>query len=222
MLSLLTSNLLWTEGLYIVLVLGATAILGVIVWRPLAYVSLFLFLFSFYFFRNPARMCPEALHDDTVLICPADGQVVDVQYDPHNGIEGYAQKVSIFLSPIDVHVQWLPVAGTIERIVYKPGTFSFAFLPKSSELNERNDVFIRAHNGQSMVVRQIAGSMARRIRCWVHEGQQVAAGQKYGMIRFGSRVDMLLPENVHVSVGIGQQVLGGQTVLGRWNTVANN
>lgn len=162
-------------------------------------------------------MCPEALHDDAVLICPADGQVVDIQYDAHNGIDGYAQKVSIFLSPIDVHVQWVPIAGTIERIAHKPGTYSFAFLPKSSEFNERNDVVVRARNGQSIMVRQIAGTIARRICCWVEEGQQVAAGQKYGMIRFGSRVDLLLPENVHVAVGIGQQVLGGHTVLGRWN-----
>jgi len=91
-----------------------------------------------------------------------------------------------------------------------------AFLPKSSELNERNDLLLKNENGKTIKVRQIAGTIARRICCWAQEGQKVKAGQKYGMIKFGSRVDVLLPSDVSLSVGIGQKVYGGQTILGRW------
>jgi len=190
--------------------------LGLIFFRPVWYISLFLLIFSFYFFRNPDRVCIPALDDAAVLICPADGKVVDIVFDSTMQLEGFAQKVSIFLSPIDVHVNWTPMSGTVEDVVYRPGTFSMAFLPKASELNERNDVSIANQKGEKIVVRQIAGTIARRICCWVKKGQSVPAGLKYGMIRFGSRVDILLPANVTLAVGIGQRVVGGQTVLGRW------
>src|SRR5262249_49406461 len=138
MLTSITSNLLWSEGIYIVYVLLAVGSLGFIFFRPLFYIALILFIFSFYFFRNPERICPEATSDASILICPADGSVVDIQFDKNNGIEGYAQKISIFLSPLDVHVNWVPMAGVADDIIYRKGTFTFAFLPKSSELNERN------------------------------------------------------------------------------------
>ncbi|MCX5922060.1 MAG: phosphatidylserine decarboxylase [Candidatus Dependentiae bacterium] len=216
MLTFITSNLLWTQGFYIAAVLIVCTVLGYFLFRPLLYVSLGLFLFSFYFFRNPERECLEAKRDASVLICPSDGVVVDVQFDKDNKLEGYAQKVSIFLSPIDVHVNWTPMAGTIQDIIYKTGTFSMAFLPKSSEFNERNDIVIADEQGKTILVRQIAGTVARRICCWVPKGQSVPAGYKYGMIRFGSRVDILMPAEVILAVGVGQRVVGGQTVLGRW------
>lgn len=161
-------------------------------------------------------MCPEALTDPALLICPADGKIVDIKYDKNGSFDGYVQRVSIFLSPIDVHVQWTPVAGTVEKIKSRPGTFSTALQPKSSELNERTDLHLRAANGRSLIVRQIAGFIPRRIVTWVQEGEQVAGGYKYGMIRFGSRVDILLPAEVGIKVGMGERVYGGQTVLGRW------
>jgi len=216
MMTWLYSNLLWTEGIQIVVVLAALGIGAFFVYKPLIYVVVALFLFSLYFFRNPERECPQAQSDDALLICPADGKVVDVQYDPDNGIEGYARKVSIFLSPLDVHVNWTPVAGVVQEVIYKPGTFTMAFLPKSSLLNERNDICIRAHNGRTLVVRQIAGTVARRICCWVQKDATLTTGQKIGMIRFGSRVDVLLPAQVELYVGVGQRVFGGQTILGRW------
>jgi len=216
MLTFFSSNLLWSEGLYIFFGIVVIGLLGFIFFRPLLYITLIFFAFSLYFFRNPERVCVQALNDTATLICPADGTVVDIQYNRENGLEGYAQKISIYLSPIDVHVNWTPMAGVIEDVIYKPGTFAMAFLPKSSELNERNDIIIRNAQGDSILVRQIAGTIARRICCWVNKNEQVNAGFKYGMIRFGSRVDILMPHNVMLAVGVGQKVLGGQTVLGRW------
>ena len=217
MIELITSNLLWSEGFYVAVAIGALAFVGFFLWRPLFYLAVALFIFSFYFFRNPERECLEAKSDASVLICPADGVVVDIQFaSEQNPLDGYAQKVSIFLSPIDVHVNWTPMAGVIKDSVYKPGTFSLAFLPKASELNERHDIVIGNEQNKTIKVRQIAGTVARRICVWVEKGQAVKAGQKYGMIRFGSRVDIFVPDDVTLSVGIGQRVVGGQTVLGRW------
>ncbi|MFC1842945.1 phosphatidylserine decarboxylase family protein [Candidatus Dependentiae bacterium] len=211
------NNLLWTQGLPILLVLGAIAVFALLFFKPVIYVVLGLFIFSVYFFRNPQRVCKEALDNPAVLICPADGKVVDVVYDKDNGLDGYAQRVSIFLSPFDVHVNWAPMSGTVKEIKYKKGAFKVAFLPKSSQLNERNDLLILGQNGKTIKVRQIAGLVARRICCWVNEGDSLKAGDKYGMIRFGSRVDIFLPAEVKLNVGVGQRVYGGQTVLGRWS-----
>lgn len=216
MIDFITSNLLWTQGRFILFAIAVVAGISYIYWRPFLYVTLAFFVFSFYFFRNPTRECVAYKMDPIVLICPADGKVVDIVYDQENGLQGYAQKVSIFLSPLDVHVNWLPTDGTIEQITYTPGKFIMAFLPKSSELNEHNDVIIRHANGNTIKVRQIAGFIARRICWWVSQGQLVSAGQKYGMIRFGSRVDIFLPSCVMLQVGVGQRVSGGSTVLGRW------
>ncbi len=216
MLAFLKSNLLWTAGLSIAVVLAGLGLIGILFFRPLFYISTGLFLFSLWFFRNPDRVCEQALNDSFLLVCPADGKILDIQYDVNGGFDGYVQKVSIFLSPLDVHVNWAPITGKVKKVQYRPGAFKVAFLPKSSELNERNDLHLISPDGRTILVRQIAGAIARRICCWVREGEQVAFGQKYGMIRFGSRVDVLLPKNVELSVGVGQRVYGGQTVLGRW------
>jgi len=216
MIAFLKSNLLWTEGLAVFFVLTGLGVASFFLFRPLFYLVVAFLAFSMWFFRNPERVCEVGLKDSSVLVCPADGKVVDVQFSVDKKIEGYSQKVSIFLSPFDVHVNWVPIAGRIKKVSYSPGQFKFAFLPKASELNERNDLLLESPNGKTIIVRQIAGTIARRICCWVKEGEQVAFGQKYGMIRFGSRVDIFLPENVELFVGVGQRVYGGQTVLGRW------
>ncbi len=205
MFAFITTNLLWTESLWIVPALAAIGIVGWFIARPISYAALIAFLFCFYFFRNPDRICPEALVDEMIIVCPADGKIVDIK----------DKKISIFMSPFNVHVNWTPIAGTIEAIHYVPGTFTMAFLPKSSELNEHNDLIIRHKNGQTVLVRQIAGTMARRIVCWAHEGESVAAGAKFGMIKFSSRVDLVLPESAQIGVAIGQSVYGGKTVIGR-------
>ena len=206
--------LLWQEGKYILLVLLAIAVAGYWWYKPLLYLAIVLLVFTIFFFRNPIRICSAALKNNAVIVCPADGKVVDVQISRTGELEGYAQKVSIYLSPFDVHVNWIPYTGTVKDVIYKSGTFSLAFLPKSSALNERNDIIIQGDNAATIKVRQIAGTIARRICCWVKPVSRVNAGQKFGMIRFGSRVDIFLPANVRLEVGVGQRVYGGQTVLG--------
>lgn len=216
MVNWFTSNLLWSEGGPIFFGLVLIGLVGAFFYRKVMYLACALLLFSFYFFRNPERVCPQAHHDTSIIVSPADGKIVDVQFDENNGFDGYAQKVSIFLSPVDVHVNWTPTAGTINDVTYKRGKFMMAFLPKSSELNERNDITITRDDGKHLKVRQIAGTIARKIRCWVCKEQRVTVGQKYGMIKFGSRVDVLLPADAKLEIGEGQKVYGGQTILGRW------
>lgn len=210
-----THNLIWTEGASVLVILIVLSFIGMQWWRPLWYLSCFMILFSFYFFRNPERVCSISGDAKTILICPADGTIVDVKHDPHNGLDGYAYKVSIYLSLFDAHVNWIPMDGEIKSIEYVPGTFTFAFLSKSSLLNEHNDTVIVGENGITIKVRQIAGTLARRIRWWIHKGQMVRAGQKFGMIRFGSRVDIFMPESVEVLIGMGQRVYGGCTMLAK-------
>lgn len=209
----ITSNLLWAESLWIALVLTVSSIIGLLFSLPLFCLSIVTFLFCFYFFRNPERTCSQALIDEHVIICPADGKIVDIAAN----VKGYAKKISIFLSPLDVHVNWIPISGTLEKVEHVPGKFMMAFLPKSSELNEHNDVIIRTADGSQILVRQIAGTVARRIVCWFKQDQQVHAGQKYGMIKFSSRIDLFLPENVQLNVSVGQRVIGGKSVIGRFS-----
>lgn len=208
MFNFIVSNLLFREGWAIVLVLLGIGVLGLFVHKVILYIAIAGFLFSLYFFRNPERQCVEAMHDSSVLVCPADGRVVDIQ----------PGKISIFLSPLDVHVNRAPCKGVIEEIVYKPGKFMMAFVPKSSELNERNDVVLIAENGKKITTRQIAGTIARKICWWVKPGETLNSGQTFGMIRFGSRVDLIFdPGAITVSVKLNDYVYGGQTVLGRWS-----
>jgi len=216
MLNFIVKNLLWSQGINILLVVAFLVLAGLFVWRPILYFGLFLFLFSLYFFRNPERTCVQALQDDLVLACPADGKIIDIRQSDSNEFDGYGQRVSIFLSVFNVHVNRAPMSGTIEKIEYRPGEFALAYLPKSSELNERNDVCIYGNNGKTILVRQIAGTIARTICCWKFVGDKVSVGQRYGMIKFGSRVDILLPKDFLISVKKDQNVYGGQTVLGKF------
>ena len=209
---LIRTNLLWAEAPYLFFSLVALLVVGWCRWRPAAYMVFAGLCFCLFFFRNPTRVCREALVDNSVIVCPADGTVVAIESVPPGE---FTQRVAIFLSLFDAHVNWLPVSGMIEQIVYTPGTFGFARRAKSSLLNERNDLIIKTAEGDFVMVSQIAGAVARRIACWVHEGQEVSAGQKFGMIKFGSRVELLLPEDTKIDVAIGQQVYGGQTVIGR-------
>jgi len=217
---LIASNLLWTEGIVVLVPLGLIGLVGYRLFRPLFYAAVVLFLGSILFFRNPQRLCVDALYDPTILVSPADGTVVFVGSDTSISPE-YTQKVAIFMSPLDVHVNWTPFGGIVERIEYTPGQFFHAMSSEGSERNEHNDITIRTESGSSMVVRQIAGAFARRIVTWVSEGDQLTGpdhngyAEKIGMIRFGSRVELFLPSQASIVVKEGQQVYGGQTVLGR-------
>ncbi len=212
----ITTNLLWTEGLSLVAALGCAWLFFTIFFKPGRYIVGLLFLFCFFFFRNPERVCIPALTDTSVIVCPADGWIVGVDTADTHDLDGFAQRVSIFLTPFDVHVNWVPCGGLLEDTLYHHGEFAFAFLPKSSDKNERNDIVIRVAGDTKIKVRQIAGTIARTIVCWAKPGQYLQAGQKFGMIKFGSRVDVFLPENVEVAVTNSQRVKGGQTILGHW------
>lgn len=211
-----SNNLLWSQGFTLLMFIIGIWILSFLIYRPLSYAVLLFFFFCVWFFRNPERMCAECDYDTSVIVCPADGKVVDITFGDVG--YGFDQKVSIFLSVLDAHVNWIPFDGTISHIDYHKGAFVLAFLPKSSQLNEHNDVYIQTQNGKRIMVRQIAGTIARRICWWVHAGDPVKAGDTFGMIRFGSRVELFLPADVSLEVGLGQLVQGGQTVIGRWES----
>lgn len=207
MLKSLKNNLIWTEGKYILFIAMFLILLAFISYKLLL-LPIILVLFGFLFFRNPNRVAKNLSPLD--IISPADGKVVDIS------ISDNQKKISIFLSPFNVHVNWIPISGSIKEVSYKPGKFKPAFVPKSSELNERNDIVILKKNGQEVLVRQIAGMMARRISCWVKPLEKVKVGQKYGIIHFSSRVDLILPNNIDIKIKLGQKVVGGETIIAKW------
>ena len=171
----------------------------------LALPLLLLGLFSLWFFRDPERAPPEG---PGLVLSPADGRVVAVLDDPSG------PGLAIFLSVFDVHVNRSPIAGQVESVEYRPGRFLAAFDPRAGEINERNEIVLSGQEG-SVRVRQIAGAIARRIVCRVRAGDRLSAGQRFGMIRFGSRTDLRLPAGSTVLVGRGERVRGGVTVVGR-------
>ncbi len=192
----------------------ATLVLGWL-WAPLFWIGLLAFCWCAYFFRDPARVTP--LGDDLV-IAPADGRVSSVgpAIPPADLELGAAAlpKISIFMSVFDCHVNRAPVEGRVVRIVYRPGLFLNAELDKASEDNERNGVVIETPHGAFGVV-QIAGLIARRIVCFAREGQRLSAGDRFGLIRFGSRVDVYLPAGADILVGLDSRTVAGETVIAR-------
>src|SRR5271155_123508 len=181
-------------------------------WKWPAGVLVFLGLFVFYFFRDPERQIPA---EQGAVVSPADGRVVEIVDEPLDGNPG--KRVSIFLSIWDVHIQRAPVAGRIASVVYRPGRFYAAFRKSASTENEMNVIYMKAPGG-TLVFKQIAGAIARRVLCWKREGEVVTLGERVGMIRFGSRVDIWLQPEVEVVVRRGQQVKGGESILAKWNS----
>lgn len=169
-----------------------------------------LFLFVLYFFRDPERKIPEG---DNVIVSPADGKVVKIVKEKDPILGATHTRISIFLSVFNVHINRVPVSGTVEKIQYNPGKFLAAFNHKASLDNEQNTVLIKKGN-TPILIKQIAGLIARRIVCWANEGDQYSKGQRYGLIRFGSRVDLLVPENTKLAVAVGDRVRGGSSVMG--------
>jgi phosphatidylserine decarboxylase len=183
-------------------------------WAPLGWIGTLATLWCAYFFRDPPRVTPVR---DGIVVAPADGRVSQIANAvPPRELdlgERALPRISIFMSVFDCHVNRSPVAGRIERIVYRPGKFLSADLDKASEDNERNAFVIASGGGQRFGVIQIAGLVARRIVPFVREGEAVAAGSRIGMIRFGSRVDVYMPEGTRALVAEGQAALAGETVL---------
>lgn len=170
---------------------------------------LFIALFMAFFFRDPKREPPS---DPNVVVAPADGRVTRVRLLSQN--ENAATVISIFLSPLDVHINRSPIAGKITDIVYSPGKFLMATNQKASLVNEQNILTIEGEK-VTVVCKQIAGILARRVVCWKEKGDNLALGERFGLIKFSSRTDVILPSNVSVMVSEGTRVRGGITVIGR-------
>lgn len=167
--------------------------------------------FIFYFFRDPNREVPEG---ENLVLSPADGKVVLVsEVDEPVFIGGRAVQISIFLSPLDVHVNRVPVSGTIEYLEYHPGIYLMAFDDRSSQLNERADFGLVHPSGTRVFFRQITGFLARRIVYHIGVGDRVEAGRRFGMMKFGSRMDILLPVTVGLEVEEGDRTVAGETIL---------
>jgi phosphatidylserine decarboxylase len=165
-------------------------------------------IFMAYFFRDPKRLPPT---DPDVVVSPADGRVTRVE---SAGQVNAPTLISIFLSPLDVHINRAPIPGKIIDVVYSPGKFLMATNEKASLVNEQNVLTIQGEK-ITVVCKQIAGILARRIVCWKHTGDRLNLGERFGMIKFSSRTDVLLPANVKVTVAEGDRVRGGITVIGR-------
>jgi len=207
------------EGIGIVvglLLLAATLFLGFIATEnAILKISAIVFfsaaLFSIYFFRDPVRTSPDIVG---AVVSPADGKVVSIvkEHDIHI-VKGPVTRVSIFLSVFNVHVNRIPISGKINFFRYKKGAFINAYKKDASEVNEQTIIGLES-DGNKIVFKQIAGLIARRIVCHVREGNVVTRGEKFGIIKFGSRMDILLPENVEVKVNVNDRVKGGESVIG--------
>ena len=189
-------------------------IIGFLLWSPLGWILLIVTAWIAYFFRDPDRVTPLR---DGLVIAPADGRVVGmetVSSPAELGLQGGERtRISIFLSMMDCHVNRAPLAGRITRSIYVPGAFFSATNDKSSEENERRALVIEAPSGTEIAVLQIAGMISRRIVTFAGEGDTVGIGQRFGLIRFGSRVDVYLPAGQSALVSIGQRMIAGETVL---------
>jgi phosphatidylserine decarboxylase len=185
------------------------------IWGGWFYVSIclaILTVFTLYFFRNPSRDIPSS---DRVILSPGDGRVLQVERCREDRFfQEKATKVSIFMSLFDVHINRSPITGIVEERSYKPGKFHLANMDKSSMENEQNAMVIRDKDGLKILFVQIAGFVARRIVCYPKRGDRLEKGQILGLIRFGSRLDVYLPEPVQPLVKIGDRVRGGESVLG--------
>jgi phosphatidylserine decarboxylase len=177
----------------------------------LAGVFFVLALFVFYFFRDPQRAIPT---DPDVIVSPADGKVVEVVDELLDSKMGH--RISIFLNIFNVHVQRSPVAARVADVVYRPGKFYAAFRSDASVENEQNIIYLHASRG-TVVFKQIAGAIARRVICWKTEGENIAIGERVGLIRFGSRVDVWLPMDTELKIKRGDIVKGGESILAKWN-----
>jgi phosphatidylserine decarboxylase len=201
------------EGYMFIGIFALVSLVLFILWTPLGWIGTVLTLWCAYFFRDPPRVTPLGRG---LVVSPADGRVslvANAVPPPELGLGTVPlPRVSVFMSVFDCHVNRTPVTGRIERIAYTPGKFLNADLDKASEDNERNGFVIAAESGRIGVV-QIAGLIARRIVCWTKEGQELTAGERIGMIRFGSRVDVYLPLGAVPLVSEGQTSLAGETVI---------
>ena len=168
--------------------------------------------FVIWFFRNPERKAPE---DAKAVISPADGKVVSIENVIENDlVKGPCKKISIFMNIFNVHVNRIPYSGTVESVRHEKGKFLPANLDKASALNEKNTVLVKIDEGKEILTVQIAGIIARRIVCWLKEGMYAWKGERFGLIKFGSRLEVFLPSDTTISVKVGDKVKAGETPIG--------
>ena len=201
------------EGMIFIIPLGALSLLlWIMSFSALAAFCSFLTFFVIYFFRDPERAIPPG---EKAILSPADGKVIQVQPCVEDRfLRGPAIKISVFMSVFNVHVNRNPLTARIIDSSYSAGKFLRADLDLASAANERNALLVETAEGARLVVVQIAGLIARRIVCWVKKGDRVVRGRRFGLIRFGSRLDIYLPPSTQLQVRVGQKALAGQTILG--------
>ena len=204
------------EGRKFVAIFGAIALVLGLFSEALFWIGVGLTVWCYYFFRNPVRIVPQG---DNLVICPADGVVSLIQEVTPPTEMGLGDqpltRVSVFMNVFNCHVNRACIDGTVTNVTYHHGKFLNASLDKASEHNERNSITITREDGTAIGITQIAGLVARRIVCFVKQGDTLAAGDRFGLIRFGSRLDIYLPENVAPAVCLGQTMVAGETVLAR-------
>jgi len=205
------------DGYKFIAVFAVITVFAGFLWSPLFYLGLALTIWCALFFRDPKRVTPIS---DELVISPADGRVSHVgKVVPPSELDLGSEpllRISVFMNVFNCHVNRAPMKGKIERIVYKRGKFLNAELDKASDENERNSLVISTQQGDIAVV-QIAGLIARRIVCWADQKEQIDQGERFGLIRFGSRLDVYLPESANASVAIGQTAVAGETILARFS-----
>jgi len=201
------------EGLpFIALAALLTLVAALLAWPKMALLLSLVTLFVVYFFRDPERII--TTHDDKTILCPADGRVIGVdRIDECPFIAGKTMRISVFMNVFNVHVNRAACAGRVEKVLHKPGMFFAADDKKAALENESCTTVLRLPSGQEVAMVQIAGLIARRIVCWLQEGDEIKAGERFGLIRFGSRVDIYLPDDSQVKVFPGRKVKAGETVL---------
>lgn len=202
------------EGVKFVAVFAAVTVGLFLVSDFLGWIGVLLTIWCYYFFRDPERVTPDR---DGLIISPADGIVslIEPAIPPAElGMDDAPlTRVSVFMSVFNCHINRTPIAGEITAIAYRPGKFLSADMDKASDDNERNSLRIKMGDGRDLAVVQIAGLVARRIVCFVEPGAQMQTGERFGLIRFGSRLDVYLPEGVDPMVSVGQTMIAGETVL---------
>ncbi len=206
------------EGIRFVAIFAGLTVVAFLLWEPLGWIGLGLTVWCYYFFRDPRRVPPDGAG---LIVSPADGVVSGIGPALPPAELGLSEvpltRISIFMSVFNVHVNRAPIAGAVEKVAYRPGKFFNASLDKASEDNERNGLILRMGDGRRLGVVQIAGLVARRIVCFVAEGDRLMTGERFGLIRFGSRLDVYLPDGVEPAVREGQTMIAGETVLARFD-----
>jgi len=191
----------------------ATLVFATLSYDLLAWLGLLLTAFVLGFFRDPERFVPA---DEDLLVSPADGKVITVEkVTDETFTQNQAYKISIFMNIFNVHVNRTPMSGTVENIIYRPGRFYAADSQRGALQNEYCATMLRTSSGQRLAFVQMAGLIARRIVCWLEPGDNITRGERFGLIRFGSRVDLYLPAEAELLVHIGQKVRAGETPLAR-------